>query len=440
VRRQTELAQLEADRKQKELIASTIRPAEAEAEAQIRRAEGDKGARIAAAQADAERVKLAGQAEASVQVVKGEAQARVTLVNAEAIAKQTTLEGNAEAGITFTKGEAEAKALALRAEAYRQFNDAAIISTVLSMLPEIVRAAAEPLAAIDNLTVLSSEGASEIVKTTTRTLAEASATVKGLTGIDIPALLNSALGQDEASPAAKVAAAGAVRRRRPDDEGGGGGGRAGGEPGPAPEGGPGPAPEGGPGPAPAGGASTSSASATDASGSSSASAPAATPAASTPAPEAPAPPPPAETPEQRFAKAAASMHAATTRATAPSAKALAGLRSQLPPMPTVTDLPRGDKRRVASAAVTAAGLSEGSTLSESAVRLAEELQRIPGIEKFGGTRLRDLERSGPRTLRSLWSVARDDLQARYGDVTIGVLLDAYEKGTGAGTGSQDHKA
>ena len=65
------------------------------------------------------------------------------------MAKQTTLEGNAEAGITFTKGEAEAKALALRAEAYRQFNEAAIIQTVLSMMPEIVRAAAEPLANID---------------------------------------------------------------------------------------------------------------------------------------------------------------------------------------------------------------------------------------------------------------------------------------------------
>ena len=59
-RKQTELAQLEADRTQKELLASTVRPAEAEAEAQIRRAEGDKGAAIAQAQADAERVKLAG--------------------------------------------------------------------------------------------------------------------------------------------------------------------------------------------------------------------------------------------------------------------------------------------------------------------------------------------------------------------------------------------
>ena len=120
-RKQTELAELEAARTQKELLTSTVRPAEAEAEAQIRRAEGDKQARIAAAQADAERVKLAG-----------EAQARVVEVTAEATAKQTTLEGNAEAGIVLSKGEAEAKALALRADAYRQFNEAAIIQTVLS--------------------------------------------------------------------------------------------------------------------------------------------------------------------------------------------------------------------------------------------------------------------------------------------------------------------
>ena len=99
-----------------------------------------------------------------------------------------------DGAVVFTKGEAEAKALALRAEAYRQFNEAAIIQTVLSMLPEIVRAAAEPMANIDNLTILSNDGASEMVKNTTRTVAEASATVKGLTGIDVPALLGTAMG------------------------------------------------------------------------------------------------------------------------------------------------------------------------------------------------------------------------------------------------------
>ena len=182
-RKQTELAQLEAARTEQELVATTVRPAEADAAAQIRRAEGAKGAVIAQAQADAERVKLAG-----------EAQARVVEITAAATAKQTTLEGNAEAGIVLSKGEAEAKALALRAEAYRQFNEAAIIQTVLSQLPEIVRAAAEPMANIDNLTVLSNDGASDVVRNVTRTVTEAGTTVKGLTGIDIPAMLSQAMG------------------------------------------------------------------------------------------------------------------------------------------------------------------------------------------------------------------------------------------------------
>ena len=42
------------------------------------------------------------------------------------------------------------------------------------MLPEIVRAAAEPMANIDSLTVLSTDGASEVVKNGTRTVTEAS--------------------------------------------------------------------------------------------------------------------------------------------------------------------------------------------------------------------------------------------------------------------------
>jgi flotillin len=422
VRRQTELAQLEADRKQQELIASTVRPAEAEAEAQVRRAEGDKAARIAAAQAEAERVKLAGQAEAAVQVTKGEAQARVTEVNAEAIAKQTTLEGNAEAGITFTKGEAEAKALALRADAYRQFNEAAIISTVLSMLPEIVRAAAEPIGKIDSLTVLSSDGASDVVKTTTRTIAEASATVKGLTGIDIPELLNSALGQQpgEEHP---VAAAKVVGRARGDDDTGpgGGGSPSGGSPSGGAPSGPAPASGSGSGPAPASGSGSDAGTAASA---------AADAAAFSTAPT-PAPAPAGEpTPAERFEAAARTMSDAQAKAKSATSRTsgAAGLSSPMPPLPPVSDLAPGDVRRVADVAGRAIGITEQSTLSESASRLAEELLRIPGIERFGGTRLRDLERSGPRTLRTLWGAAREDLSQRYGDITIGTLLDAYVNG------------
>src|SRR5712692_2866487 len=162
VRKQTELAQLEADRKEKELLSTIVKPAAADAQAVIARAEGEKRARIAAAEADAE---------------------------------TTRLEGGAEAQIVLTKGEAEAKALAMRADAYKQFNEAAIIQTVLAALPEIVRAAAEPMGHIDSLTVMSADGASDIVKNATRAMIESTTAIKGLTGLDVPNLIGGALGR-----------------------------------------------------------------------------------------------------------------------------------------------------------------------------------------------------------------------------------------------------
>ena len=162
VRKQTELAQLEADRKEKELLSSIVKPAAAEAQAVIAHAEGDKRARIASAEADAE---------------------------------TTRLEGGAEAQIVLTKGEAEAKALAMRADAYKQFNEAAIIQTVLAALPEIVRAAAEPMGHINSLTVMSADGASDIVKNATRAMIESTTAIKGLTGLDVPSLIGGAMGR-----------------------------------------------------------------------------------------------------------------------------------------------------------------------------------------------------------------------------------------------------
>jgi flotillin len=162
VRRQTELAQLEADRREKELLSSTVKPAAAEAQAVIARAEGEKRARIASAEADAE---------------------------------TTRLEGGAEAQIVLTKGEAEAKALAMRAEAYKQFNEAAIIQTVLSALPAIVHAAAEPMSHINSLTVMSADGASDLVRNATRAMIESTTAIKGLTGLDVPGLIGGAMGR-----------------------------------------------------------------------------------------------------------------------------------------------------------------------------------------------------------------------------------------------------
>jgi hypothetical protein len=94
-----------------------------------------------------------------------------------------------------TKGEAEAKALAMRADAYKQFNEAAIIQTVLAALPEIVRAAAEPMGHINSLTVMSADGASDIVKNATRAMIESTTAIKGLTGLDVPNLIGGAMGR-----------------------------------------------------------------------------------------------------------------------------------------------------------------------------------------------------------------------------------------------------
>src|SRR5256712_5658998 len=162
VRKQTELAQLEADRKEKELLSTTVKPAAAEAQAVIAKAEGDKRSRIAAAEAEAETVRL---------------------------------EGGAEAAIVLTKGEAEAKALAMRADADKQFNEAAIIQTVLAALPDIVRAAAEPMGHINSLTVMSADGASDIVRNATRAMIESTTAIKGLTGLDVPGLIGGPMGR-----------------------------------------------------------------------------------------------------------------------------------------------------------------------------------------------------------------------------------------------------
>jgi flotillin len=399
VRKQTELAQLEADRKQKELIATTIRPAEADADAQVKRAEGEKLSRIAAAQADAERVRLAGQAEANIQVMKGEANARVTEVNAEATAKQTTLEGNAEAGIVLSKGEAEAKALALRAEAYRQFNEAAVIQTVLSMLPEIVRAAAEPMGRIDQLTVLSNDGASELVRNTTRTVTEASATVKGLTGIDVPALIGSSMGA-----------------------------RFGGNGAPGPSGSaPGGGPKGG-GSAGGSGGSGGGQRSRPTSARTRREPPASRPAVSQPAQ--PASEPASEAAAERpQTDVGAAMDAAVSAVGQTTERARAAVDRAIGPA-TPSSAATGGRSTAPSPTSTVGGVTSETTLDEAAQALAGDLMRIPGIQRFGAMRLADLETSGPRPLRTMWRIARDRLARDYGDLTIGEIIDRYRGGGG----------
>src|SRR2546427_71264 len=67
--------------------------------------------------------------------------------------------------------------------------------TELAQLPDTVRAAAEPMSHIDSLTVMSADGASDIVKNATRAMIESTTAIKGLTGLDVPSLVGGALGR-----------------------------------------------------------------------------------------------------------------------------------------------------------------------------------------------------------------------------------------------------
>src|SRR5207248_10615008 len=77
------------------------------------------------------------------------------MVEAEGQASATLAKGEAEASIIFKKGEAEAKAMNVKAEAYQEYNQAAVIDKLITSLPEIVKALASPLANVDKITIVS---------------------------------------------------------------------------------------------------------------------------------------------------------------------------------------------------------------------------------------------------------------------------------------------
>jgi flotillin len=84
-----------------------------------------------------------------------EAERQRLVMEAEGHAAATRTQGEAEAEIIFKKGEAEAKAMNVKAEAYQEYNQAAVVDKLIAGLPEIVRALASPLAKVDKITVVS---------------------------------------------------------------------------------------------------------------------------------------------------------------------------------------------------------------------------------------------------------------------------------------------
>ncbi len=77
------------------------------------------------------------------------------MMEAEGSAAAIRAQGEAEAEIILKKGEAEAQAMNVKAAAYQEYNQAAIADKLISMMPEVVRALASPLANVDKITIVS---------------------------------------------------------------------------------------------------------------------------------------------------------------------------------------------------------------------------------------------------------------------------------------------
>ncbi len=159
---QTKVQEAEISRREKELIATILKPAEVE------------------------RLRIEILAAAEKQRLTAESEGRAAAINQQ---------GQAEAEIIFKKGEAEAKAMTNKAAAYQQYNQAAIVDRLIAALPDVVRALASPLANVDKITIVSTgdgdaAGMNKITGDLTRMAGQVPALFETLSGLSLRDLVS----------------------------------------------------------------------------------------------------------------------------------------------------------------------------------------------------------------------------------------------------------
>src|SRR5688572_3978724 len=161
IRTQEQIAVQEQEvlRREKELEATVVKKAEAERravvllaqgqqEAAILEAEGRKQALIATAEAESQKLQREGLGRASAVEAEGRAEAERIRALGLAEAEKIQAQGLAHAKATEAQGLAEATAIKEKAAAWREFNDAARLQTILEKLPSIIEATAPALRAV----------------------------------------------------------------------------------------------------------------------------------------------------------------------------------------------------------------------------------------------------------------------------------------------------
>ena len=106
--------------------------------------------------------------------------------------------GQAEAEATLAKGKAEAEAKQKIADAFKEYGEAAVLSMVIEMLPQLMREAAQPLGNIEKISVVDTSsgtgensGANRVTSYATNLLSSTQETLKETTGLDIKDIIEN---------------------------------------------------------------------------------------------------------------------------------------------------------------------------------------------------------------------------------------------------------
>jgi flotillin len=196
--KQIELQQQEIMRKQRELEAVVQKPADAE------RYKVETLANARKFQLEAEASGAAAAAKAT-----GFATADVAKATGIAEAEANKARGLAEASVIEAQGKATAEAMRVKAESFKQYNEAAVIEMIIRILPEVAGKVSEPLSKTEKIVIINSGdghggGASKLTGDVTQIISQLPPVVESLTGIkfeklleQIPAL-KKAMGKDTA--------------------------------------------------------------------------------------------------------------------------------------------------------------------------------------------------------------------------------------------------
>jgi flotillin len=184
---QIKVQQSEIQRRELELQATIQKPAEAERRRVETVAEAERQRMILEAQGQADAAKERGIGDAEANKARGMAEAEVIRAK-----------GLAEAEVIRAKGEAEADAMKVKAAAFHEYNQAAVLDKLLTGMPEMVRAIAEPLSKVDKVTIVSTGssngtnglGASRLTGDIVNMVAQVPALFELLSGTRIGDLMN----------------------------------------------------------------------------------------------------------------------------------------------------------------------------------------------------------------------------------------------------------